>query len=109
MDGDTDGPMGPAAATACLRAMVGPHLELVLTKHSKEQIVARRLLVGDILHVLRYGFVYEKAENSTRAGYYKYQMECTTPNSEVRTVRIVVIPSLKENMIKVVTVMWKDQ
>lgn len=103
------GPMAPADATDCLRAMVGPKLELVLTRHSKDQMATRELLVGDILHILKYGFVYYEGENSTRPGCYKYKMECTTPNSGTRTVRIVVIPSLREQMIKVVTVMWTDQ
>lgn len=109
MDDASKPPLEPGAATECLRALVGPDLELVLTKHSKEQMAERRLLVGDILHILKNGFVYEEAQKSTRPGYYKYRMECTAPNSNRRTVRIVVIPSPEDNLIKVITVMWKDQ
>lgn len=68
----------------------------------------RGLLMGDVLHVLKHGFVYEKATESTQSGLFKYVVESTTPNSGGRTVAIVVIPSTS-NAIKVVTVMWKDE
>jgi len=35
----------------------------------------RGLIMGDILHVLKNGFVYEKAQESTRSGCYKYKIE----------------------------------
>ena len=69
---------------------------------------SRGLIMGDVLHVLKTGFVYDQAQESTKKGVYKYCMECNTPNSGRRTVRIVVIPST-ENAVKIVTVMWKDE
>jgi hypothetical protein len=36
-------------------------------------------------------------------------MQCTTPNSQNREVRVVVIPDWKRKGIKVVTVMWADE
>lgn len=71
----------------------------------------RDLIVGDVLHVLRYGFVYDEAEPSTREGYYKYTMESRTPNSNGRIVRIVIVPSLPGQTceVKLITVMWADE
>ncbi len=67
----------------------------------------RDLVTGDVLHVLKHGFVYDDPEPSTQDGFFKYKMECRTPNSGGRVVRIVVIPSTG-NAVKLVTVMWKD-
>lgn len=68
----------------------------------------RDLLVGDVLHVLRRGFVYEDPEPSTRPGFFKYRVEATTPSSDGRTVRVVVIPNGHRDL-KLVTVMWRDE
>lgn len=100
-------PLSPAKATEHLRKKVSPHLELRWTAHAKMQLQARDLVTGDIIHVLKYGFVYQEGEQATRPGCFKYVMESTTPNSGGRTIRIVVIPSTA-NAVKVVTVMWKD-
>jgi hypothetical protein len=83
-------------------------LEIALTKHAKERMRERDLIMGDILHLLKHGFVFEEAEESTQVGLYKYQMECTTPNSGGRTVVAVVIP-YPSALLKLVTVMWKDE
>ncbi len=103
-----DGPLSPRKATELLRRMAGPELSVSWTSHAKEQMARRELLMGDVLHVLKCGFVHEDAQNARRPGCYKYLMECTTPNSGARTVRIVVIP-VPPREIKVVTVMWKDE
>jgi hypothetical protein len=68
----------------------------------------RDLLMGDVLHVRKHGFVYEQGERATQAGLFKYQMESITPNSRGRTVRVVVIPSMSSE-VKIVTVMRKDE
>jgi len=81
---------------------------LSLTYHAKEQMLARDLIVGDVRHVLKTGFVYEEAVAATRQGFFKYRVEGTSPNSDGRTIRVVVIPSGGCAM-KVVTVMWRDE
>lgn len=103
-----DRPLPPAKATELIRANAGPHLELRWTKHAKEQMANRELLMGDVLHVLKHGFVFEEGQPATQAGCFKYKMESTTPNSGGRTVRVVLIPS-SSNAIKIVTVMWRDE
>ena len=81
----------------------------MLTRHAKDRLQKRDLLISDVLHVLCQGTVYETAEPATRQGLFKYQMECTTPNSNGRSVRLVIIPSPTNATIKVVTIMWADK
>jgi hypothetical protein len=100
--------MTPRRATELLRSKVGPDLELRWTKHARERLRQRGLVIGDVLHILRYGYVFDEAEPASSPGHMKYRMECKTPNSGGRTVAIVVIPSAS-NWIKLVTVMWKDE
>lgn len=102
------GPFEPAAATRFIRGLYGGSLELMYTKHARDRMAERDLIVSDLLHVIRHGFVYERGVQSTREGVYKYEMECVTPNSKGRTVRLVLIP-LKKGGIKIVTVMWADE
>ncbi len=69
----------------------------------------RGLISSDVLWVLRNGFVREPPESeSTVRGLYKYVIEGRAPNSERRTIRVVVVPDTKPNHIKIITVMWKD-
>jgi hypothetical protein len=103
-----DRPLAPREATALIRARSANNPDLWLTKHAKEQMAERDLLVGDILHVLRNGFVLEEGTPATQEGFFRYAMECTTPNSDGRTVRVIVIPSTA-NAVKIVTVMWRDE
>ena len=100
--------MTPARATEALRAKARGKLELRWTAHAKEQLEERGLIMGDVIHVLKNGFVYEDGLESTQPSVFKYKMECNTPNSGRRTVRIVAIPSTG-NGVKIVTVMWKDE
>ena len=68
----------------------------------------RGLVVADIRHLLSFGFVYDEPEEASREGFFKYTIEGTTPNSDGRTVRLVVIPDGRSS-VKIVTVMWKDE
>ncbi len=77
--------------------------------HAIDQLTDRSLIMGDLHYLLRNGFVYEPAEEATRKPYWKYQIQCTTPNSQNREVRAVVIPDWKRKGIKVVTIMWADE
>jgi hypothetical protein len=83
--------------------------ELSYTLHARSQMALRDLIVGDVLHVLRHGHVYDEGRPATRAGLFKYCMESGTPNSGVRTVRVVLIPSTDARKAKVITVMWADE
>lgn len=103
------GRWSPAEATKrineCAKSLM---LNVALTKHAKDQLLERTLFMGDLLHLLKTGFVYEEPEPATREGFYKYRIEGITPNSGRRTVRGVVIPNGDCNL-KIVTVMWRDE
>jgi hypothetical protein len=105
---DRQKPLPPGKATDFIRAKVGPSLGVRWTRHARDQMAARDLLMGDVLHVLKYGFVYDEGERATQVGLFRYRMESITPNSGGRTVRVVVIPSMHSE-VTIVTVMWKDE
>jgi hypothetical protein len=101
-------PWTPAQATERIRTIASGEHYLSYKRHALDQIAARGLVLGDILYLLKNGFVHEEAEESTRKPYWKYQMQCRTPNSNNREVRAVVIPDWKKKGFKVITVMWAD-
>lgn len=104
------GPWSPAKAKELIRAKARDETFTVSwTEHSREQMEARDLIMGDALHVLKYGFVHDNPAPTSRDGMYKYAMECKTPNSGGRTVRVIVIPSPQKCEAKIITVMWADE
>jgi len=104
-------PWPPAMATDKIRAIARSDcLELSYTRHARERMQERGLLTGDILYVLKNGFVYQGPQSGKVEGYFKYRMEAQTPNSGSRTVGVVVIPDKDGNCaLKVVTVMWINE
>lgn len=103
-------PWSPADATLCINAL-GKSLDLTLslTLHAEDRLAERDLTTGDVLHVLRKGFVLDPHEATTRANLFKYRVQSATPNSENRTVAVVVIPDPNSLQIKIITVMWQDE
>ena len=81
---------------------------MAYTKHAKQRLEERGILISDVIHVLAYGYVVGEPEQSTRAGYFKYKVCGKSPNSGNREICLVVIPDTGKPAIKVVTVMWKD-
>ncbi|PIW30491.1 MAG: hypothetical protein COW30_02065 [Rhodospirillales bacterium CG15_BIG_FIL_POST_REV_8_21_14_020_66_15] len=79
-----------------------------LTTHASEQMEARGLLMGDVLHVLRNGFVYDTPSPAKQAGYWRYKMTGRSPNSGRREVSVIVIPQ-NNPVVGIVTVMWADE
>ena len=102
-------PWSTSQATETIRRLAqGEKLDLSYSKHARERMEQRDLLISDILYVLKRGFVHRTAEKSTQPGLYKYRIESRTPNSNNRGVAVVVIPDEVKCWIKVVTVMWDD-
>lgn len=103
--------LSPAKATNQLNAMsAADTFALALTTHATEQMEKRGLLVDDILHVLRQGFVYQAGEATTRAGVFKYAIEGATPNSGKRHIRaIVAMSETHKNIARIITIMWVDK
>lgn len=102
--------LSPREATERIRAAVseGCEPDISWTRHVKERLAERSLMMGDVLHVCRFGYVYEQGEPSTMPGLFKYKIEGTSPNSGSRSLRVVVIPS-QANHLKLVTIMWVDE
>ncbi|MCJ8509519.1 DUF4258 domain-containing protein [Rhizobium lemnae] len=86
-----------------------PLLTISYKLHAKDRLAERNLLMSDVLYALKNGFVYEKAVPATRSGYYRYRVECRTPNSGSRAIGVVVIPENSGYYLKIVTVMWIDE
>lgn len=106
----TGQPWDPAQATEVIREISSDlESDITWTRHALDRLLDRRLITSDVLWVLRRGFVREPPEEeSTVKGLYKYVIEGRAPNSERRTIKIVVVPDAKANHIKIITVMWKD-
>lgn len=83
-------------------------LELALTRHARERMEERGIIVSDILHVLAVGHIYDEPMVSTRPGYCKFRICGKSPNSGGREICLVVVPDPGRPAIKLITVMWKD-
>lgn len=68
----------------------------------------RDIIMGDLLFLLRTGFVYDAPTPATREGFFRYAVEGTSPSSDGRSIRTIVIPS-EGCELKIVTVMWRDE
>ena len=102
-------PWSPAQATERIRHIAGGEFDLSYKYHALDQLADRNLIIGDLNFLLRNGFVYAEAEPATREPFWKYQIQCSTPNSGNRDVRAVIIPDWKRKGFKVLTVMWADE
>ena len=103
-------PWSPADATLCINAL-GKSDELTFnwTDHAEIQMDKRGLIIGDVLHVLKRGFVLDPCNPASRQKFFKYRVQSATPNSGRRSVAVVVIPDVKNHKVKIVTVMWQDE
>ena len=103
-------PWTSAEATRVIRDLArAANLRLTYSQHARERLLERDLTMGDVLWVLKEGFVHGEPERSTQDGLYKYTPESRSPNSGNRTVRVVVIPDPTRSWMKIVTVMWVDE
>ena len=105
-----DEPWGPGVATEQIRMLAqNKLLNITYKMHARIRLSERGLIISDVLHVLKNGFVYAEALPATREGCFRYAIETSTPNSGGRSVRIVVIPAKIGCLLKIVTVMWIDE
>ncbi|MCC0808944.1 DUF4258 domain-containing protein [Methylobacterium sp. W2] len=103
-------PWKPADATDEIRKLArSDKLNLTFSGHARDQLDIRDLFIGDASYVLKHGFVYEHPVEATRPGLFKYRIESRSPNSGNRIVRVIAVPDPGANLIKLVTVMWKDE
>lgn len=103
-------PWSSSDATEEIRKLgASDELNLSFTSHFQDRLAERDLIMGDVRYVLKHGFVFDAAQPATQAGLYRYRIETRTPNSNNRSVRLVVVPDPKACWIKVITVMWADE
>ena len=99
----------PSKATEKIRELgKDDHSDWWITRHFKDRMEERHLINSDVKHLLRTGFVYEEGEPSTVRGLWKYRVTGKTPNSNNRSVVIVVIPDFSDRSLKFVTIFWRD-
>jgi hypothetical protein len=102
-------PWNPSQATERIRHIARrERLDFAYREGCRDQMAERSLIMGDILYVLRNGFVYLDPEPATR-DYWKYWMQCGTPNSNSREVAVLVLPDWKRKNLKVQEVKWVDE
>ena len=100
----------PSKATDEVRQLAKTdRLDISKTIHAEDRLSERDILTGDLLHLLRNGFIYEEAEPATRSDLWKYVIEGETPNSAGRILCAVIIPDITNCHIKFVTCYWKDK
>lgn len=100
-------PWEPAVATRAINHLASQmDMRLAMKKHALDREDIREIKTPDILHVLKFGFVFKEHQPATRDGFYKYQIEGRSPNSGARFIRICLIPDERNAGIKVLTVMW---
>jgi uncharacterized DUF497 family protein len=56
--------------------------EIVPTKHFRDELCNECILFEDAWSVLRYGQIYEPAEEDTRSGEYKYRIQGYEPGGK---------------------------
>ncbi|WP_353843242.1 DUF4258 domain-containing protein [Mesorhizobium sp.] len=96
-----DWPKGQA--TDEIRAIArSDKLTISYKRHAVERIEERTIILGDLLYVLKNGFVHMDPTESTRPKYKKYAMESRCPNGGNRTLRVVVIPEKADCYLKIV-------
>ena len=101
-------PLEPTDATDQIRR-IARHatFSLAYKLHAFEREAERGIIVSDVLYVLKNGYVYDAACEATQHGYYKYQIEGRTPNSDNRNISLVIIPNFTNYAVKLVTIMWE--
>lgn len=102
-------PWKPSDATDIIREIAQNPSNFIYKTHATKRMAQRGILVGDVLYVLRNGYVYEMPDPSTREGFYKYKVESKTPNGGTRKVRVVVVPDALNGSLKIITVMFVDE
>ena len=97
-----------AAATQKINATArSDGLDLCFKLHAIDQMRDRGLVMGDVLHVLKFGFVLDDPHPANQPGFFKYVVTAETPNSDGRRIGVVVIPD-GQSQLKIITVMWRD-
>lgn len=102
--------LSPARATTKINELArNPNCAITKCTHFEEQLNDREIIASDTQYLIKNGFVYEKAVPSTQKGLWKYKIVCETPNSNGRTLGLIIIPDFQKGWIKFVTIFWVDK
>ena len=85
-----------------------PDFDLEYSRHAKMRIERRGILISDLNHILKYGYIDGEPERTTPSGYYKCKICGKSPHSGSREICLVVVLAGGKPAVKIVTVMWKD-
>lgn len=98
----------PTKATDFIRKIAkSDDFDIHYTKHAKERMYERDIILDDVLHVLNFGYIYKEGKKTTQKNHLSYEIECKSPTG--REIKVVFITDLKKAEIKIKTVMWKDE
>lgn len=106
--------MSPADATRFVNALArGDNFSINLSFHAKKRLQERNLISGDVLYLLKNGFVHSKGQKAdgkakNNNDIFKYIIEGSTPNSNGRFICAAIIPAPDES-VTILTVYWKDE
>jgi hypothetical protein len=65
-------PWTPAQATERIRAIAsGEQFSASYKVHAKDQLLERNLIIGDVVYLLKNGFVYERPEAAARKPFWR--------------------------------------
>ncbi len=103
-------PWSAQQATDRIRAMAKmDDLSVTFSEHATDQMLDRDLILSDVLYVMKNGFCYDRGVATERLDHFKYAIECDSPNSGRREVRVILKPALYRRHVKIITVMWADE
>lgn len=90
--------------------------KLHISKHARERIEQRSIIMSDVLHLLKYEHVEPQRQKATirnmswhQHKLWRYAITGYTPNSDRRRLQSIVIIPDEKGGIKIVTIMWQDE
>jgi len=93
--------LSPAKATKEINKLASdPLCNLSKSPHAEDRLEERTILTGDLLYLLKNGFIYELAEASTRKDFWKYKIEGVTPTQTGAQSLLLLFRILRQNISK---------
>jgi hypothetical protein len=87
-----------------IRTLAAETFNIALTRHAKEQMALREIVIEDVYRILLHGSV-EKPPVKTRESEWKCNVEKKIKGQRVA---VVVTAIMRDEYLEVITVMWKD-
>jgi hypothetical protein len=94
----------PGVATERINALANDTFNIGLTVHAKKQMELRGVVIGDVFQILQHGSV-EREPVKGNKGEWKCNVERKIKGQRVA---VVVTAIVRDELLEVITVMWKD-